>query len=207
MRGPTDPAAARELWIALHGYGQLARDFIGRLSAVDDGTRLIVAPEGLSRFYSKQARLAHFTAKDDAVGASWMTRDDRDDEIVDQLAWLDRVLATFRARVAPTTPITVLGFSQGAATAARWVDSGGVTPAHLILWGALPADSLSTDSAVWRTRCTWVVGDRDEFVTEPMISAARTRLQEADVPFTFMSFTGGHRLDDAALARLLSSVP
>lgn len=65
------------------------------------------------------------------------------------------------------------------------MDLGGVTPAHLILWGALPADSLSTDSAVWRTRCTWVVGDRDEFVTEPMISAARLgrRLEIVNMDF------------------------
>ena len=40
-----------ELWFACHGYGQLASTFIRDLSPLDDGTRLIVAPEALSRFY------------------------------------------------------------------------------------------------------------------------------------------------------------
>jgi predicted esterase len=212
VRGPADPAAVRELWIVLHGYGQLARDFIGGLAAADDGHRLIVAPEALSRFYSARAPLAHATSAADPVGdpaaepvgASWMTRDDRDDEIVDQLGWLDQVLATYRARVAPGTPVTVLGFSQGAATAARWVDAGGVAPAHLILWGAIPAASLSPDSAVWQTRCTIVVGSRDRFISEAMLRDERARLDQSGVSYTCVSFVGGHRLDDATLAHLLT---
>lgn len=204
VRGPADPAAVRELWIVLHGYGQLARDFIAGCTAADDGHRLIVAPEALSRFYSAQAPLAHFTSAADPVGASWMTRDDRDDEIVDQLCWLDQVLATYRARVAPGTPVTVLGFSQGAATAARWVDAGGVAPAHLILWGAIPPASLSPDSAVWQTRCTIVVGSRDKFIPEAMLRDERARLDQSGVSYTFVSFVGGHRLDDATLAHLLT---
>ena len=205
VRGPADPATARELWIVLHGYGQLAREFIDGVSAADDGTRLIVAPEALSRFYSSQAPLAHFSSAADPVGASWMTRDDREDEIVDQIFWLGQVLETYRARVAPNTPVTVLGFSQGAAAAVRWVDSGGVTPAHLIVWGALPDASLPTNSVVWTTRCTLVVGNRDQFLPEAKVEAERARLDQAGVPYTFVSFVGGHRLDDTTLSRLIAT--
>ena len=48
--GPRD-GTAREIWFALHGYGQLAGDFIRLFGALDDGTRAIVAPEALNRFY------------------------------------------------------------------------------------------------------------------------------------------------------------
>ena len=71
-----EDSAARELWYVLHGYGQLAAPFLEEFRAIDDGTRLIVAPEALSRFYEgdAQARLH----KDASVGASWMTREDRE---------------------------------------------------------------------------------------------------------------------------------
>jgi predicted esterase len=203
VRGPEDLSAVRELWFVLHGYGQLARDFIQGVAAADDGTRLIVAPEALSRFYNAQAPLTHFRSTEDAVGASWMTRDDRDDEIADQLAWLQLVLQTYRARLAPDTPMTLLGFSQGAATAARWVDHGSISPAHLILWGALPAATLAPTSAVWRTRCTLVVGTRDRFLPAERVTEERARLDAAGCPYRFVSFLGGHRLDDQTLAQLL----
>jgi hypothetical protein len=59
----------REAWFVLHGYGQLAERFLTECGALDDGTRLIVAPEALSRFYVDRAHRV--------VGASWMTREDR----------------------------------------------------------------------------------------------------------------------------------
>lgn len=39
--------AEREVWFVLHGYGQLADRFLRHFDPIDDGTRLIVAPEGL----------------------------------------------------------------------------------------------------------------------------------------------------------------
>ena len=86
MLGPEGPGV-RELWYVLHGYGQLATPFLGDFRAIDDGSRLIVAPEALSRFYEGdvQTRL-HRDAK---VGASWMTREDRESEIADYIAYLD----------------------------------------------------------------------------------------------------------------------
>ena len=86
----------RELWYVLHGYGQLAAPFLDDFRAIDDGTRLIVAPEALSRFYEGdvQARLH----KDAKVGASWMTREDRDAEIADYVAYLDTRARLDRSR-------------------------------------------------------------------------------------------------------------
>lgn len=41
----------QDVWFACHGYGELASSFIRGLSVLDHRTRLIVAPEALSRFY------------------------------------------------------------------------------------------------------------------------------------------------------------
>src|SRR5919107_1722168 len=51
--GPTH-GFPRELWVVVHGYGQLARRFIEWFAPLDDGTRLVIAPEALSRFYLEQ---------------------------------------------------------------------------------------------------------------------------------------------------------
>src|SRR5438270_687393 len=40
-----------EVWIVCHGMGQLGAYFIKNFIPIDNGRRLIVAPEALSRFY------------------------------------------------------------------------------------------------------------------------------------------------------------
>lgn len=207
VRGPEDPSAVGALWMALHGYGQLAAPFLEGMRALDDGTRLLVAPEALSRFYDARSPLERHAEA--AVGASWMTREARLDEIEDQATWLDVVHGAFAARLPAGTPLVVLGFSQGAAAAARWLARGHVRAAHLVCWGAgLPPDvPIGPGSALGGTRCTLVVGDRDRFVTPAQVEAERARLEAAGFAHRFVTFTGGHRLDDATLRRVADGVP
>ena len=202
VRGPADPAQAAALWIVLHGYGQLAAEFLDGLRAIDDGRRLLVAPEALSRFYDARSPLErHAEAR---VGASWMTREDRLEEIADHLRWLDRVHAHYRGLVGPAVPLVVLGFSQGAAAASRWIARGAVEASHLICWGAsvAPELPLGAEAPLGRTRCTLVVGDRDRFVPPDLLATERDRLDAAGFRYVFETFEGGHRLDDATLRRI-----
>lgn len=203
VRGPLgDRDRCAELWIVLHGYAQLAANFVSGLDVLDDGTRLLVAPEALSRFYDATGtRRSHAEAP---VGASWMTREDRASEIEDQAEWLDRVLAAYRPRVAPGAPLVVLGFSQGAAAASRWIGRRDVAVSHLICWGASIAPELPLDreSVLGRTRCTIVIGERDQFIDADQVRAERARLDGAGFRYAFESFAGGHRLDDATLRRV-----
>lgn len=204
LLGPAEPGV-RELWYVLHGYGQLASTFIEDCRAMDDGTRLIVAPEALSRFYEgdAQARLH----KDAAVGASWMTREDREAEIADYLAYLDTLHAAMLASVAggPPPAVSVLGFSQGGATAARWVASGRVKAARLVVWGSLfpPELDLADPAApIRRAAVTQVVGTKDVFATPKVVAKETARLKEAGFPYRALTFEGGHRLDDDTLRAL-----
>ena len=204
MLGPAT-AGIRELWYVLHGYGQLAAEFIESCRALDDGTRLIVAPEALSRFYDGdvQARMH----KDARVGASWMTREDRESEISDYLGYLDTLHAAMLASIGATaTPsVTVLGFSQGGATAARWVASGRVNAARLVVWGSLfpPELDLADPAApIRRAAVTQVVGTKDIFATPKIVAKETARLRDAGLPYRFVTFEGGHRLDDDTLRAL-----
>src|SRR5512140_921459 len=78
-----------EVWIACHGFGQLARSFIREFMPVAKASRLIVAPEALSRFYLGEVTGA--TSVTARIGATWMTREDRLSEISDYVGYLDAV--------------------------------------------------------------------------------------------------------------------
>src|SRR5207249_11468139 len=111
-----------EVWFVCHGYGQLAGRFIRYFAALDDGTRLIVAPEALARFYLGEVTGPSANRK---IGASWMTREDRLTEIDDYVRYLDALFQEVLRRLEPRAPrVTALGFSQGAATVSRWATLG-----------------------------------------------------------------------------------
>src|SRR5947207_6796891 len=108
-------AAVAEGWFAGHGYGQLAARVLEKLRVLDDGTRYLVAPEGLSRFYLSESPTER------RVGASWMTREDRIAEIADYVQYLDAVYQeVFGLLDRSLVTMHVLGFSEGEDTASRW---------------------------------------------------------------------------------------
>ena len=195
----------RELWYVLHGYGQLAAEFLASCRALDDERRLIVAPEALSRFYDGDLA-TRIAQKDPKVGASWMTREDRLTDIADNLSYLDAVHANIAGRLGDGAPrVTVLGFSQGAATSTRWVAGGTLAVARHVVWGAAMAhdvDLADTASPLRRPETVLVVGTRDHFATPKVVAAELARLESARFPVRSLSFDGGHRMDDDTLRAL-----
>lgn len=202
-RGPAE--GATELWIACHGYGQLAASFLAQLSVLDDGTRLVAAPEGLSRFYlpGEGATPGATRVHGPAVAASWMTREDREHEIADQMSYLDLLRDVLRDRVAAGAPVSVLGFSQGAATASRWAIRARSRVRRLIIWGALLPPELASDDAVREklagTSVAMVRGDRDALVPAAAVEEQVAWLESLGLHTTLHTFPGGHRLDDDTL--------
>lgn len=193
-----------EIWFVLHGYRQLARRFLRRFEPLDDGTRLIVAPEGLSRFYTGTESGRHGPAA--AVGATWMTREDRDTEIRDYVRYLDRLADTILSRWPKAAPVTVLGFSQGVATASRWTVLGSMHPRRLILWGDfLPPDlDFSTAAARWSdTEVVLMRGDRDKALADGKLAEAeRDRMAAAGLSPEHRTYEGGHDIEQRALQAL-----
>jgi predicted esterase len=202
LLGP-ESAGVRELWYVLHGYGQLAASFLDDFRAIDDGSRLIVAPEALSRFYEGDA--VSRLHRDANVGASWMTREDRESEISDYVAYLDTVHRTLLPRLSAAgepPAVTVLGFSQGGAAAVRWVAAGNVKPKRLLVWGSqVPPeiDLADPGSPLRKAETSLVIGTTDIFATPKVVEKERARLEAANFPYRFVSFIGGHRIDDDTL--------
>ena len=196
-------AHVSEVWIVCHGYGQLARAFLASFERVASPTRLIVAPEALSRFYVD--RPVPPNEQPPRVGAAWMTREDRDHEIADQVAYLDALHDLVRPAGPATVKLRVLGFSQGVATAARWLALGRARADELLLWaGAFPPDIELAGFArrMGAGSVVLVAGLRDELTSWTAADAQRERFTEAGVSARLLSFKGGHRLDDATLDHL-----
>ena len=198
----------RQVWFVCHGYGQLAADFVGGFSALDDGDRLIVAPEALNRFYLESPERPHTAS--DKIGATWMTREDRLTEIDDYVRYLDALHAHILGSAdRPTADVRVLGFSQGAATAARWMAFGSAEVTEVILWGSFPPHDLDLESvrrSLGRQRLTLVVGTRDRYASAAVASEHQARLQAHGVDCRVVTFEGGHRLDDETLRRLAADI-
>jgi predicted esterase len=192
----------RAVWIVAHGYGHLASEFIARFAPVDDGVHLIVAPEALNRYYHDTRPGASQTS---AVGATWMTKEDRQSEITDQITYLDTLYGTiFRDVARESVRVTALGFSQGVATVARWLSHTRVPIDRAIFWaGSVPDDvSLTADSALRRAEVLLVLGSRDEYATAERVARQTAAFRAADKSFAQIEFEGGHRLDDSVLERL-----
>jgi len=193
------PAIAQDLWIVLHGYGQRAADFIQPFEAIQGDTTCIVAPEALSRFYREGTH--------GDIGASWMTSAHRTHEIRDYEVYLNRLHAALIREGAPSHT-HVLGFSQGAATACRWVAQTPTTIDRLTLWaGGVPPDlNLKAYAPPFRALdLTLVRGSRDPFIDADQWDALRERLQTHGIDYTTHTFEGAHRLHTDTLRTLAAA--
>lgn len=192
-------SSAREIWFVIHGYGQLARFFLSAFEGMEDD-RFIVAPEGLSRFYTDDT----FSR----VGSSWMTREDRDEEIADQINYLDELARSVRRECPTTATIHVLGFSQGVSTASRWARLGSTSISHLVLWGGSMPPELEADDLrkQWSAiRIDLVHGSEDALVNEEKLLQNEAKLRAAGLRFGSQRFPGGHELDPVVIGRLFEA--
>jgi predicted esterase len=204
--GPED-GTAHEVWFVLHGYGQLASSFIKVFASLDDGTRLIAAPEALNRFYL--ANVETTPAADRPVGATWMTREDRDNEIADYVAYLDAVAREVLGVVRQPPRVVLLGFSQGVATAARWITSGSIRPAHFIMWGGFLPPELDTPERahpLMGADMVLLIGTQDRFVGGERLAEEAARMRAVGVSHRLVRYDGGHGISHAALRELAAAI-
>ena len=187
-----------ELWYVLHGYGQRAEDFIKNFLPIANENTLIIAPEALSRFYTKGF------AGD--VGASWMTREDRMSEIQDYIRYLDNLFTEIRFMTKnPPKKIIALGFSQGCPALLRWQAEGNSPVNEIVVWsGDVPRDlAFAKFRSNTENSRKWLVNSKtDEFITSKIYSESQELFLSNSILFETMNFEGGHRIPDSALKEL-----
>lgn len=191
-------APVRELWVALHGYAQLASRFLRWLAPLDDGATVIAAPEALSRFYLETKLDGTHGA---AIGATWLTREDRAAELLDVQRYLD-LLVTHLCEAHQPERLIVLGFSQGSATAARWTLTTPHTPDRLILWGTPVAADVPFPALVARRAgrpIQLVAGDTDPHASAGVLEEQVATLTQLGGAASVVRFAGGHIIRPAEL--------
>lgn len=202
------PEHAHTVWFALHGYAQLAERFLRPFADVIPEGVMIVAPEGLSRFYLEMPRADRGHMK--RVGAAWMTKEDRLSDIADTRGWLDSVYRTVINSVVEAQhvepQIGVLAFSQGVATAMRWLAGGVPQPSRIVMWAgsiADDADTFALQMAMKSADVVFVAGTADPFFTEKAKRMIHAQWSELDIPVREVLYDGDHALHAETLRELL----
>jgi predicted esterase len=200
----TPAPEVRQCWVVLHGYGQLAASLLRQCEPLAAPDTLVVAPEGLSRFYVAETPPPNRTEA--KVGASWMTREARETEIADYVAYLDRLHTHLIEACATRFDTCMLGFSQGVATAARWAALGNAPPpSRLVLWAGRAPEELWTDAARRRLANTELVlaaGDADGYLSPGDLERAAEHARGRGYRVRTLTFHGGHAIPRTAVATL-----
>jgi predicted esterase len=187
-----------EVWFVCHGYAQLASYFIKNFEVLNSSKVLVVAPEGLHRFYWNG-----FSGK---VVASWMTKEDRADDIRDYVNYLDLVYSEVLAKIKNKNVKTnVLGFSQGTATVCRWIANKASNADRLILWGGgFPADmDLQLNKTVFdQLKIVFVIGEQDEFINAEEVKKYQQFMNENNVSYQLVRYNGKHEIHAETLKKM-----
>jgi predicted esterase len=197
------PKTAKAIWIVLHGYGQLAQYFIRNFTSLVDQNICVIAPEALSRFYLEEVQ-SRIRSGNQRVGAAWMTRENRETDIENYLAFLNEIY--HRELSDLTTPVTILGFSQGAATASRWVLDGKINFKRLILWaGIFPLDmNFESGKSILADKEVYLVyGKEDPFLNDDRFAEMKLLSEKLQITPRVIEFEGGHMINTETLSRLI----
>jgi len=191
----------KNIWVVLHGYAQLAEYFIRHFGNLNPNENFIIAPEGLSRFY-----VEGLTGR---VGASWLTKDDRQSEIKDQSNYINAVLQDCQVNLKDSScRFIILGFSQGTAAAVRWMVNNAIRPNQLILWaGAFPHDvDADQHPEIYRNLpLHFAYGDEDQFLQFFKMEESMAKFKQAGIKLNQWTFNGKHSMDKPTLDRIVSS--
>jgi predicted esterase len=177
------------LIIACHGYGQLAKFFIRKFDFLDKERFLVVAPEGMSRFYTQG-----FYGD---VGASWMTKENRLIEIDDYALYLSQMLDHFKQKVKPDAKVILYGFSQGCATVMRWIMKDFPTINSIVLYGGLLPEDLDYrpyEDYFKKIDIKWAHGATDKFLTQDRVDWHHAFILQQKLHIQSVPYEGGHEM-------------
>lgn len=188
VRPPRSAGSGRWL-VGFHGQGQTAEGFFGPLARVPRNADWLVASvQGLNRYYA---------GRTGAVVANWMTREDRELAIADNVAYVDTVCDQLEREFGAPRAIVFAGFSQGVAMAYRaGLLARRACAAIVAGCGDVPPELKTAGTRAW-PRVLAATGVRDEWYTparlEQDMEFLRTRRPDARA----LVFDGGHEWADA----------
>jgi predicted esterase len=172
--------------MAFHGYAEAPEQVLEGVRAIpgiEDWT--VVAPMALHRFYRRGG------SRSDQVVGSWMTREDRDLAIRDNLSYANRVIES--VEIARAKPVIFLGFSQGASMAYRAALLGSRRAAGIVaLGGDIPPELRALAGRGDWPEVLIGAGDHDQWYTAAKLEVDEAALSECGVVPYVVRYAGGH---------------
>ena len=188
-----NPDTCEQILFVLHGYGQSAAYFIKNFEGLSE-KYLIIAPEAMHQFY--------LSGSSGRVGASWMTKEEREVAITDNLVYLEN-LRNHLVYELGNKPMIVLGFSQGGATAARWCAKLPDT-VPMILWASVFPPDLAINTFPSATKHYFVLGKDDPYFKGEAYREALDFYRTHG--FQVNEFDGEHRIEIESLKKILEQI-
>jgi predicted esterase len=174
------------LLAGFHGYSQSAADHLDALMTIPGSEEwLLVAVQALHRYYTRN----------DKVVASWMTREDREHAIADNVDYVGRVLDRVRQEHQTGPTLVFAGFSQGGGMAYR-AAANYRADALIILAADVPPDVIA-GQRVPLPPILLGRGTRDDWYTEDKQAADLAALARIGARVETCVFEGGHEWSDA----------
>jgi predicted esterase len=170
------------LLVGFHGYKESAEHMLAELVRIR-GERpwLLVSVQALNRFYDRD---------NSKVIAGWMTRQDRELAIADNIAYVASVVAAVRRDHPTRDPLVYAGFSQGVAMAYRAAAFAAPAAGVIVLAGDVPPDVAPLAAALPPVLIGR--GTTDHWYTEAKAAADLAVLRAAGTPVSEHIFEGGH---------------
>jgi len=141
----------------------------------------LMSVQGLHRTYRGRSR---------DVVASWMTSEDREVMVANNVAYVDRAIESVQADA--RHHLVYAGFSQGVAMAFRAGVLGQLRPDGIIAVGGDVPPELLTDAGRRFPPVLLARGARDEWYTQPKLDADVAALTGRGGPVRPLVFDGGH---------------
>jgi len=186
--------------LGFHGYAETAEEELRRLQTIPGIDRwLVVCIQGLHQFYRRRTN---------EVVASWMTRQNREFAIADNLTYVSQVVRRIVEDFSPGETLVTTGFSQGVAMAYRAVLALDRPVAAVLACGGDVPPELQAEALRRTTEVLIGRGRRDEWYTIEKMGSDEVRLRIAGVPVTTLTYEASHEWTpefSEACSRILES--
>lgn len=179
----------KNVWLVFHGIGFLSKYFIRYFEDLDKEKNYIIAPQAPSKYY--------LNGKYRHVGASWLTRVDREQETTNVLRYIEKVLEN--EPIPERCNLILLGFSQGVSIATRLIAKTGLQCQQLILYaGGIPQELVPSDFEHLirnNTKIFSVIGTQDEYINAKRLEEENKKLNTLFKGMAKqITFEGGHEM-------------
>ena len=179
------PRGPCPMLVGFHGYAETAGDHMDAMRTIPGHEDwLLVSVQALHPFYTRRQRIV----------ASWMTRDDRELAIADNVDYVGRVLSRVRQDYEVNDTLVFSGFSQGGAMAYR--AAANYRASGLIVLAADVPPDVVEHRQVALPAVLLGRGTKDDWYTETREAGDRAALERIGVRVETCVFEGGHEWTD-----------